>query len=243
MWKYYILTHKTEGKAGWPGLWEVSSTVKNSTVSSVSFLPLKWLSSAHFSCLFLCFILKFPEHESWWLSLNSPPSLAQVDLLTAFPRPPVILRSESESRLVVSDSLWPHGLSSFWNSLGKNTGGGSLSFLQGIFPTQGSNPGLPHCRQILYQLSHKGSPRILEWVACPFSSGSSQPRNETGVSCITGGFFTNRAIREAELQGKPKNTGVGSISLLQWIFQTQESNWGLLFCRWILYQLSYQGNP
>ena len=47
------------------------------------------------------------------------------------------------------------------------------------FPTQGSNPGLPHCRQILYQLSHKGSPRILEWVAYHFSSGSSRPRNQT----------------------------------------------------------------
>ena len=58
------------------------------------------------------------------------------------------------------------------NSPGHNTGVGSLSLLQGIFPTQGSNPGLPHCRQILYQLSHKGSPRILEWVAYPFSSGS-----------------------------------------------------------------------
>ena len=48
---------------------------------------------------------------------------------------------------------------------GQNTGLGSLSLLQGIFPTQGSNPGFPNCRQILYQLSHKGSPRILEWVA------------------------------------------------------------------------------
>ena len=53
------------------------------------------------------------------------------------------------------------------------------------------NPGLPHCRQILYQLSHKGSSRILEWVAYPFSSGSSQPRKRTGVSCTAGGFFTN----------------------------------------------------
>ena len=70
-------------------------------------------------------------------------------------------------------------------------------FSQGIFPTQGLNPGLLHCRQILYQLSHKGSPRILEWVACSFSSGSSRPRNPTGVSCVTGGFFTNWAIREA----------------------------------------------
>ena len=76
-----------------------------------------------------------------------------------------------------------------WNSPGQNTGAGSLSLLQGIFPTQGLNPGLPRCRWILYQLSHKGSPRILEWVAYPFSSKSSQPRNRTRVSCIAGGFF------------------------------------------------------
>ena len=55
----------------------------------------------------------------------------------------------------------------------KNTGVGSVSLLQGIFPTQGSNPGLSHCRRILYQLSRKGNPRVLEWVAYPFSSGSS----------------------------------------------------------------------
>ena len=51
--------------------------------------------------------------------------------------------------------------------LSQNTGVGSLSLLQGLFPTQGSNPGLLHCRGILYQLSHRGSPRILEWVAIP----------------------------------------------------------------------------
>ena len=67
------------------------------------------------------------------------------------------------------------------NSLSQNTGMDSLSLLQGIFPTQGSNPGLPHCRRILYQLSYKGNPRILEWVAYPFSSRSSQPRNRNGV--------------------------------------------------------------
>ena len=55
----------------------------------------------------------------------------------------------------------------------KNTGVGSCSLLQGIFPAQGLNSGLPHCRLILYQLSHQGSPRILEWVAYPFSRGSS----------------------------------------------------------------------
>jgi len=53
----------------------------------------------------------------------------------------------------------------------------AVSFLQGIFVIQGSNSGLPHHRQILYQLSHQGSPRILEWIAYPFSRGSSQPRN------------------------------------------------------------------
>ena len=80
---------------------------------------------------------------------------------------------------------------SLWDSPGQNTGMGSLSLLQGIFPTQGLNPNLPHCRQILYQLSHKGSPRILEWVAYPFSSEFSGSRNRTRVSCIAGRFFIN----------------------------------------------------
>ena len=111
--------------------------------------------------------------------------------------------------------------------------------------------------------------RILEWVAYPFSRGSSQPRDRILVSCIAGRFFTTRATREAqeywsgwpfpspgnlpnpgieprspalwadsltpEPPGKPENTGVGSLSLLQQIFLTQESNWGLLHCRWIVY--------
>jgi len=78
-----------------------------------------------------------------------------------------------------------------WNSPGQNTGVGSPSLLQRIFPTQRSNPGLLSCRQVLYQLSHKGTPRILERVAYPFSSRASPPRNQTRVSCIAGGFFTN----------------------------------------------------
>ena len=79
---------------------------------------------------------------------------------------------------------------------------GSCSLLQGVFPTQGLNPGLPHCRWILYQLSHQGSPRILEWVGYLLSSGSSRPRNWTGISCIAGGFFTSWAIREAPFEVK-----------------------------------------
>ena len=83
-----------------------------------------------------------------------------------------------------------------WNSPSPNTRVGSLSLLQRIFPTQRSNLGLPHCRQILYELSYKGSPRILEWVTYPFSSRSSWLRNRTGVSCIAGRFFTSWATWE-----------------------------------------------
>ena len=155
-----------------------------------------------------------------------------------------------------------------WNSPGKSTGVGCYFLLQGIFLTRGLNLGFLHWRQILYQLSHKRNPRILEWAAYPFPSGSYWPR----VSWIAGGFFTSWAIREAqeywsgepipspvdlpdsgvepgsprlqadslpaEPQEKPRNTGVGSLSLLQRIFLTQGLNQGLRDCRQILYQLS-----
>ena len=71
--------------------------------------------------------------------------------------------SESESRSVVFSSLQPHGLYRPWNSPGQNTGVGSFSLLLGIFPTQGSNPSLPHCRQMLYQLSPSGKPVKRGW--------------------------------------------------------------------------------
>ena len=128
----------------------------------------------------------------------------------------------------MSDFLRHHGLQPTrllcpWDCPGKNTGVGSHSLLQGIFPTQGSNPNLLHCRQIIYCLSHQGNPlswhkvaqscptlwtpwtytvngilqaRILEWVAIPFSRGSSQPRDWTQVSHIAGRFFTSWATRE-----------------------------------------------
>ena len=76
----------------------------------------------------------------------------------------------SESCSVVSDSLRPHGLYNPYNSLGQKTGVGSLSFLQGIFPTQGSNPGFLHCKQMLYPLSHQGSPNktyAKSFQSCP----------------------------------------------------------------------------
>ena len=78
--------------------------------------------------------------------------------------------------------------------------------------------------------------KILEWVTFLFSRGASKPVDQTQVSHIAGNSLS------AGPQCKPKNTGVGSISLLQQIFLTQELNWGLLNFRWVLYQLSYQGS-
>ena len=75
---------------------------------------------------------------------------------------------------------------------------GSLSLLQGIFPTQGSNPGLPHCRWILYLLSHQGSPRILDCIAYPFSRSLPDPGIEPGSPALQTDSLP------AELPGKPK---------------------------------------
>ena len=115
---------------------------------------------------------------------------------------------------------------------------GSLSLLQGIFPTQGSNPGLPHCRWILYQLCHNGSPRILEWVAYPFPWDLPDPGIELGSPVLQADSLPS------EPQGNPKNPGVGSLSLLgKGIFPTQGSKPGLPHCGQILYHLSHKGTP
>ena len=123
----------------------------------------------------------------WTITLQALLSMgfSQQEYWNGLPFQCPLCESQSASHSV-SDSFQPHGPYSPWNSPGQNTGVGSLSLLQQIFPLQ--------------------------------------------ADCLS-----------AEPQGKPKNTGVGSLSLLQWIFPTQESNWGLLYCRQILYQLSYQG--
>ena len=77
------------------------------------------------------------------------------------------------------------------DSPGKNIGVGCHAHLQGIFPTQGSNPCLLYCQADSLPLSHQGSPRILEWLTYPFSSESSWPRNWTRVSCTESGSFTS----------------------------------------------------
>ena len=106
---------------------------------------------------------------------------------------------------LVVQSVWllwtkgcsPPGSSVHEDSPGKNTGVGCHALLQGIFPAQGSNPPLPHCRWIFYHLIHQGSPRILQWVVCPFSRRTSRPRNQTRVLHIANRFFTSGVTQEA----------------------------------------------
>ena len=106
------------------------------------------------------------------------------------------------SHSVVSDSVRPRGLQPSrllcpWDSPGKNTGVDCHAFLQGIFPTLGSNPGLLHCRQVLYHLSHQGSPRILEWVTYP------SPRELPDPGVNPGSLVLQADSLPAELPGKP----------------------------------------
>ena len=105
----------------------------------------------------------------------------------------------AQSCLTLCDSIdcRPPGSSVHGDSPGKNTEVGYHALLQEIVPNQGANPGLSHCRQILYCLSHHGSPRVLEWVAHPCSRGSSWPRKRSRVSCIAGRFFISWATRAA----------------------------------------------
>ena len=111
-------------------------------------------------------------------------------------------------RSVMSDSVtvWTvaHQTALSMESPGKNTGVGCHALLQGVFPNQESKLGLPHCRQILYQLSHQGSPRILEWVAYPFSRGSSWPQESN-----RGLLHCRWILYQLGHQGSPK-----SLSLL-----------------------------
>ena len=118
------------------------------------------------------------------------------------------------SELIVQNSLvYQITFSSFispgilsWNSPGQNTRVGSLSLFQGIFLTQGLNLGLSHCQWILYQLSHKGSPKILEWVAYPFSSRSSWPRNRTRSPALQADSLPTELSRKPVYLLLPSNT-------------------------------------
>ena len=121
------------------------------TILCIFFLFLFLSSSNHYSTEYLCACTLVNICQA---SLGEIPRSEDAGLHGT----QTLSFTESESCSVVSDSLWPHGLHSPWNSLGKNTGVGSHFLLQGIFSTQGLNLDLLHCRQILYHLSHQRSP-------------------------------------------------------------------------------------
>ena len=127
------------------------------------------------------------------------------------------------------------------DSPGMNTGMGCHALLQGIFPIQGSNAGLLHCRRILYQLNYQGSPIfatsmdytvlgilqpiLLEWVAYPFSSGFSQPKNWTRVSWIAGDSLPTELDLKSctNLQCLPFGVLTSKMEVLQGLVQSTRS--------------------
>ena len=166
---------------------------------NADYVTAAWESSLYLKIISTMFNHQFPLSS---IMLNHQPRKASSILGEKSREGPFINGMNMKVKVVQQCTTLCDPVDSPWNSPGQNTGMSSLSLLLGIFPTQGSNPGLPHCRQILYQLSHKESPRILEWVDYPFSSGSSWTGNQTR-SCHAGGLFTSWAIREAPLMAHP----------------------------------------
>ena len=133
----------------------------------------------------------------------------------------VLSQVEIESHSVMSNSLRPHRLYSLWNSPGQNTGVGSLSLLHGIFPTEGSNPGLPLCRRIFYQLSYQGSPRIMEWQPIPSPADLPDPGIKPRSPALQEDFLPT------ELSGKPQ---VRQRNGNQYWMLHKHSQWGWFAC-------------
>ena len=159
------------------------SGLDHSTTREAPVLPLLCLTSFSWDgCtrIFACWCLfrMFPVWTSYWICLVTQSCLTLCD--------PV-------------DCVAQQGPLLHWDSWGKNIGAQvTMPSSRGSSqPRDRTNPGFPHCRRILYCLSHQGNLRILEWVAMPSSRGSSQPRNWTRVSCFAGRFFTSWAIRES----------------------------------------------
>ena len=175
----------------WPASWEICMQVKkqqlelNMEKQTGSKLGKENVKAVYCHSAYLTFMQSTSWETLGWRKHKMESRLPGEISITSDRQMTLPLWQKSESLSTVSDSLRPRGLYSPCNSLSKNTGVGSLSLLQGIFPTQGSDPGLPHCGWILYQLSHKNT-----------GVGSSWPRNWTGVSCIAGRSFTSWAIKE-----------------------------------------------
>ena len=163
MWAFFGIAFLWDWNENWPFpvLWPLPSFV--------NLLPY-WAFSQHYLFGFeIAQLVHLTSHSrmfgSRWVVIPSWFSGSWGSFLYHFPVyschlfliSSAFVNEVSESCSVVSDSLRPHELYSPWNSTGQNNGVDSLSLLQGVIPTQGSNVGLPHCRQILYPLNHLGS--------------------------------------------------------------------------------------
>ena len=147
-WLLFII-EDSSGVLGFPRSL-ISGTSQETIGTSVIivFLDQQCLFFFFFNMVYSC-LENLMDRGAWWATVHG--------VIKSWTR----LKWLSEIHSVMSNSLWPPGLYSPRNSPGQNTGVGSLSLLQEIFPTQGSNPDLPHCRQILYHLSHRWSPKWL----------------------------------------------------------------------------------
>ena len=142
------------------------------------------------------------------------------------------MKSESESHSVMSNSLWPHVLQPArpfcpWKFPGQNTEVDNGSLLQGIFPTQELNPGLLHCRRILYHLSHQGSPRILEWVALTKTSISIIKNSEFIHDCTIGKPYAVQVTQSCPTLWDPVDCSP-PCSSVHGIFQARVLEWGAI---------------
>ena len=152
-----MITGKSIALTTWTFVAKVMSLISNALFRFViAFLPrnkcllISWLQS-------LSAVIWEPKKIKSVIVSTFPPSICH-EVMGPDPWYHIFLNILAcEICSVVSDSLWPYGLYSPWNSLGQKTGVGGLSLLQWIFLTQELNRGLPHCRRILYQQSHKGS--------------------------------------------------------------------------------------
>ena len=129
----------------------------------------------------------------YWAALASPLAQSLLEILS--PTVVLVVQWLSGVQLLQPHGLQPDRLLCPWDSLGKNTGVGCHSLLQGIFPTQESNPGLPHCRQILYQLNYKRSPR-------PYLKPEEGNGNPLHYSCL--GTPMGREDWQAIVHGLPE---------------------------------------
>ena len=179
------LNRQVKGEHGGLRVWPFEIRSQHGEAACLWFLV--WPFPMYSSILNLRFLLRYVFFQEL---TSSPLPKHEVPI-----SPPLPSESHCAARLILPE-CWCHRVILF-RTLCNNS---SQPLLQGIFATQGSNTCLLHCRWILDQLSHQGSPRMLEWAAYPFSSGSPQPRNWTGVSCIAANSLP------AELPGKPPVT-------------------------------------